>query len=723
MLEHPFLMVMRGEIAVTGDAVTDLKALSIHFTAVKGQHWVAAGIQFIAFGFIYGKVVVAIAFGNKFSMQILGMASFGIEPICYFEIGIEVTADEEKFMMRARLSPNSYIIHPDIFSLQGDFALCAWYADPHKGDFLFSIGGYHPLFAKPEHYPELIRVAVKATVYDFVHLSIEVFFCCTPQALMAGAKASLWAEFAGIEAGLDVYVDVLMKWDPFFLRARLGVHVWFVFFGRHEIGVDLEIWTPKFGGLATIDLALVEFDIHFGADLLAPPPPPLFEFIGKQLGVPAKAWNGGARTSAFNTDAGAGLFRIEFLKGRPGKEPPPKDEKQEGLDAANPVRLSPEWSFLVRTRLPLGKLDTTNDPPPAISGEIDFPLCSKGGSWLDRLSTLTVTAPKIGDAKRDWLVDYFPAANFGEPVPEAQVTSQDSISKLKTDHPSIALVEGMIADYSPKIPNAPALTAPDGEPADEDERYPVPLGAGSGGWSLGSIRTPFVFGDMANLAVSFSSGVSRRNAALADLRSWKRPPFSVLLRTAELQRFTKLSAAGVMTVASIGTGTPGVVVMSPPPSPSRPAEMFEVQLKTLPVRSNEPVQRRQMETRTRPKSLKETLLTPKGGVRDRFQTTFSVAAGKASHIELGGGGAREGLLRLTGEQTTRAIVFDRGGSVMLDTYTRGTSALKLPRGAAQALLIGEGALTAPTTLGHRARIHPPRRRQPASSSATGASPP
>lgn len=219
MLDHPFLLVMRGDIAVTGDAVTDLKGLSVHFAAVKGQHWIAAGIQFIAFGFIYGKVIVAIGFGNKFSMQILGMASFGIEPICYFEIGIEVTADEEKFIMRARLSPNSYVIHPDIFSLQGDFALCAWYAEPHKGDFLFSIGGYHPLFDKPEHYPELMRVGVKATVYNFVHLSIEVFFCCTPQALMAGARASLWAEFAGIEAGLDVYVDVLMKWDPFFLRA------------------------------------------------------------------------------------------------------------------------------------------------------------------------------------------------------------------------------------------------------------------------------------------------------------------------------------------------------------------------------------------------------------------------------------------------------------------------------------------------------------------------
>ena len=58
-------------------------------------------------------------------------------------------------MLRAWLSPNSYILHPDIFSLQGDIALCAWYAPPHKGDFLFRIGGYHPLFSKPDHYPEL----------------------------------------------------------------------------------------------------------------------------------------------------------------------------------------------------------------------------------------------------------------------------------------------------------------------------------------------------------------------------------------------------------------------------------------------------------------------------------------------------------------------------------------------------------------------------------------
>jgi len=698
LLDHPFLKVMSGEIAIgNGNAVEDLKALSVHFAAMKGQHWIAAGIQFTAFGFIYGKVVVAIAFGGKFSIQILGMASFGIEPICYFEIGIEVSADEEKFMMRARLSPNSYVIHRDIFSLQGDFALCAWYKEPHKGDFLFSMGGYHPLFSKPDHYPELIRVGAKAVVYNFVHLSVEVFFCCTPQALMAGAKASLWAEFMGIEAGLDVYVDVLMKWDPFFLRARLGVHVWFVFFGRHEIGVDLDIWTPEFGGEATIDLALIEFTVEFGAKLDAPPAPPLFEFVSKQLGVPAKSWNGGARTAAFSTDSGAGLFRIEFLTGRPGKEPPAKDDQQEGLNAADPVRLAPEWSYLLRTRLPLGKVNIQSDPALTISGEIDLPLCTdKAHNWLDRPSSLTISSPKSAETKRQWLADYFPAANFGDPVPEAQATERDSVSKLKTDQPSIPLIEGMIVRYDPILAPAPGLTAASGEFSDQNDTYPVPLGVGNPGLSFGAIKVPYAFALNDSLTLTRSTGKVRRDSALADLQSSRRRPFNVLLRTAALQRFTKLTAGQVFTVASIGAA--GIAVMEPPLSPSRPQEMFNVQLRALPVRSNEPTPRRQMETVTRAKGLKERMIMPRDGAKETVQTTFNVPAGRVSHIELQGG-VRHGALRLNGDQVTRTLVFNRGGSLLSDSYVRGTSAIKLPGGATHVLVIGEGNTPMPSTVG------------------------
>ena len=59
-------------------------------------------------------------------------------------------------------------------------------------------------------------MGVKCIVYGFIRLSVECFFATTPQAIMAGGAISLSAEFAGIGAGLDVYIDVFITWDPFF---------------------------------------------------------------------------------------------------------------------------------------------------------------------------------------------------------------------------------------------------------------------------------------------------------------------------------------------------------------------------------------------------------------------------------------------------------------------------------------------------------------------------
>ena len=707
LLEHPFLKVMRGEIAIGKNAGQALRSLSVHFAAMKGQFWIAAGIQFTAFGFINGKVVVAIAFGNRFSITVLGMASFAIRPICSIEIGIEATADEEKFLLRARLSPNSYVIHPDIFKLQGDLALGAWYDGPHKGDFLFSIGGYHPLFAKPNHYPELMRVGCKAIVYNFVHLSVEVFFACTPQALMAGAQLSLWGEFSRVSAGIDLYVDVLMKWDPFFLKAKLSVKIWFEFWGRHEVGVDIEIWTPNFGGKASIDVAVCKFEVEFGESLPKLSSPSIAAFMSKQLGVPAKQYGAGpaqgARTAAFSTDAGAGLFRIEFLKGRPGKEQSPKDDKQEGLDPNNPVHLNPEWSFLVRTRLPLGKVDTKNTVEfpvtGEVTGEIDLPLCNTP----DLASTLKITEDKIGNAKRIWLTDFFPAANFGEQLPEPkdEAHARDSITTLKTDAPSIAMVEGAIIDYEPELKDPPqSLTAPSGEPS--EAKYPVPLGPAQSGPSHGLIKEAYTFSSAAKLPITFPADINRREAALADLGAHRQAPFTVFVRDAEVQRFTKLSATRTYTVTPPTADifvVPPVPVMAPPQSPSRPSEMFGVQLRALPVRANEPVQRRQMETLRRAKSLKQSLVSPRGGVSDSFQTTLTVAAGHACQIEFGGGGIGKSRLKFNGDQTVRALIIDRGGRVLLDVYLRNQPELTIPKGSAQAVLIGEGLTPEPINTG------------------------
>lgn len=696
MIEHPFLKVMRGELAVSGDAATALTELADAFAVEEGQFWIAAGIQFISFGFITGRVVVAVAFGHKFSFSILGMASFSLEPIAYIEIGILTTVDEEKFLLRASLSPNSYVLHPDIFSLQGDIALCAWYAQPHKGDFLFSIGGYHPDFTKPEHYPELVRVGAKASLYDFVHLSVEVFFACTPQALMAGAKAALWAEFMGIAAGCEVYVDVLITWDPFFIQAGLGVVLWFEFLGRHEIGVHLQIYTPEFGGVATIDLAVVSFEVEFGSDTPVPAPPSIADFATTQLGLTAREFNAvGARVPAFNTDAEPGLLRLEFLTGRVGKTAPEETDQQEGTDASNPVRLGPEWSFLVRTRLPLDR-GADGDALPDFTGKVHLPLCHK--TKLD--SRFTVGSPTLDAADsvvRTWLADFFPAASFGPKVLDTGQTGTEAAAKLDSKNPSVPRVEGMVVRCEPELAQPPSLLngslAEGSTPA---ERYPLPL-APSSGPSMTAVADHCGFVGDSLVSTTMTGGGSRRDAARSALHNRARAPLSVLAKSATLLNSVKRSAGMSFTVA--GTASTALRRTTPPLSPARMVELQPVTLTVLPARSDHAAVRRNLETVTAPVDFTERTLTRPAGVRGAFRAGLEVPMGQAQLIEFGGGGADTATLRMSGDQHLRTVVFDHDGAVLLDRHARGSGELPLPVGAATAVLIGTGSAPAYSTAG------------------------
>jgi len=353
LAEHPFLKVMNGEIELEGEGAEQLAALGEHFAAQPDQHWIAAGIQFTSFGFIDGKLVVAVGLGHEFSLHVLGEAGFGLSPLARFDLAFESTADKELLLVKAAAKPSSYIIHPDISSLRGEFGLAVWHSGTHAGDFVLSIGGYHPSFVRPQHYPDIRRVEVNAIVWGWVRLSAECFFACSPQALMAGAKVTLSGEFEGIAAGLDVYVDVFMTWDPFFLLARMSVAVWFEFFGRHEVEVALEIHTPPFGGLATIDILGLSFDVEFGERLAAPPAPRLHELIRDTLEVPATSWAGvGAKVARFSSDDVAGLFAVLVDHGRTRGGMPAQSSAQEGL--ANPaIMIDSEFGISVRTKLPL----------------------------------------------------------------------------------------------------------------------------------------------------------------------------------------------------------------------------------------------------------------------------------------------------------------------------------------------------------------------------------
>ena len=693
--EHPFLKVMRGEIDLGSSSATALAAMSGQFAPEPGQHWIAAGVQFTSFGFINGKAVVVVGLGHEFSLSVLATAAFGIKPIAYFELGIEATANEQEFRLLAGVSPNSYIIHPDIFSLRGQFGLLVRHSGEGAGDFVFTIGGYHPSFNPPDYYPVVERVGCKAVVYGFVRLSVDAFFACTPQALMGGAKVSLAAEFEGIGAGLDVYVDAFMRWDPFFIEAAMGVCLWFEFFGRHEIGVDLRLHTPPFGGTATIDLALVSFDVDFGKQLNGPPEPTLAEFMTRQLGVPATPKSSGrVQHLRFNDGEHAGLFRVDVVSGRPADAPAWESDAQEGT--VDPIRVNAEFEFTVKTRLPIAEsaFDKVFPPGSAIDGRVDLPLCRLDG--MD--SQLKVTGAGIGGAGTSRLTEFFPKASFGdEPLKDAQaddLSARAAVAALATDKAVVPLTEGMRFAYRPSFVPASvdALTGGMVEYSLDDERYPLPLGVHVGQPPIvaQAPSCPFSFDfDKLNVTLRPSAGrASRAELALDAASRRENRPLHVLASRADVQRFRAAVRTSGFTVL---TPPAGAAVIAMPASPPRRAELFGVNLRVVAPHAPVSLKRQRLDGVSRARNAERRTLTPPDGVVASHTATLSVAPFTTEQLTLDGGRTRGGRLALSGKQWVRAIIQSGSGAFLADQYIpAGMRTLALPKRARRVTLVGEG---------------------------------
>jgi hypothetical protein len=690
LFNHPFFQVMDGHIPLTGKT-SDLQTLSHNFPAQPGEFWVAGGVKFLSFGFIQGKVILAISFGNAFSVDVLGEAAFGIAPIAYFELFVAVSADAERMLVKAGISPNSYLIDPDIFSLSGDFAMGVWFRD---GDFLLSIGGYHPNFRKPDHYPELARAGVKASL-GIVHLSLECYFACTPQAIMAGASLSLSVEIDGIGAGLDVSVNILVVWNPFQLRGQLTVVVWFDFFGRHEISVDLDIWTPSFGGLASVDLALVSFDVEFGGSPDARDAPTIPQFLAQQLGLKVTGASPPA-VLAFDSGHDSGLFRVDLVDGRASKGP---SAGSASLALGSTTSVNPVFELAVRTRLPLDL------PPPSTSspdddriklvvktvkgvitveppdGTLLLPLCDAGDHDVGLTVTLAAyTVDKepfdltgVSGISTAALADFFPQAAFGERLDTAQAGDQgasQAVANVKSDQPTKALFDTIDVDFDlaakPEAAKNALFATLETDDSPGPDVYPLPLDQPPN--IVAAVRRYTrqltVAGGLTGVVMPPATPrPARRQQAFAAWRDRKPSPFQVRLDTA---LFTRPGRPGVS--ATIGGLVPaGVAATAPPASPARRSELFTVTLRVLPGRGATRPGPRRPDAPRPPAQARSSTLTPDGGTVEPFAATLPVPTNTAARFDIVGPPARTGSIRVGGTSAVRAITLDGAGVALTDT--------------------------------------------------------
>ncbi|WP_223422665.1 DUF6603 domain-containing protein [Tateyamaria pelophila] len=292
--EFPLVKVISDPsyIANADDPEEALKKLSEAIPPDPSSYWLAAGVRFRSFEQIETVALLAVTFGTDLSVSVLGLSKLSVpahlkaseNPICYAELALraEFNPAVGVLSVEARLTSNSYVFDKDC-KLTGGFAFFTWFKGDHEGDFVVTLGGYHPDFKRPDHYPVVPRLGLDWKNGD-IRITGELYFALTPSCLMAGGKLAAVYDIGWAKAWFVAYADFIISWKPFFYRIRIGVSIGAsatvrVDLGlftvsmtfKFELGADLHICGPDFTGEARIKFYVVSFTVHFGADGSAEP--------------------------------------------------------------------------------------------------------------------------------------------------------------------------------------------------------------------------------------------------------------------------------------------------------------------------------------------------------------------------------------------------------------------------------------------------------------------
>src|SRR5690606_38523520 len=203
----------------SNDPVQALTDISSIVKPEIGQYWVAAGLKFKSFELINTVALLFLSFGKEWDINLLGLSYATLPPevpkvaLAYFELAIKVSFKPEAGIIsaEARLTPNSYVLSKDC-KVTGGFAFYLWYKDittnDYKipaGDFVISLGGYHPAFDKPVYYPDVPRLGMQWKMdisVGKISIGGGAYFALCPTAIMAGGYINVSYEMGPLSAWL-----------------------------------------------------------------------------------------------------------------------------------------------------------------------------------------------------------------------------------------------------------------------------------------------------------------------------------------------------------------------------------------------------------------------------------------------------------------------------------------------------------------------------------------
>lgn len=285
--DFPFVKALSHPGAIGGeseDPVEILRTLTLTsnpwITAQDDELWVAAGVGFTLAELIEGRLLAMVQTGEELTIALMGTAAADLPKgggRKYARIGVGLSAvikpAQGELAFDAGLTGDSFLFDPNC-RLRGGISLRTWFGpSPYAGDFVFSVGGFHPNYRAPKQYPAQPRVGFDWDLTGAVTISGNAYLAITPGAAMAGGGLAIRFHSGVVRAWCTAQVDALIQWKPFYfdvgLRVSIGVSasVKIVFVRvtiTVEIGVQLEVWGPPTGGKAKVKLWFISFTINFG---------------------------------------------------------------------------------------------------------------------------------------------------------------------------------------------------------------------------------------------------------------------------------------------------------------------------------------------------------------------------------------------------------------------------------------------------------------------------
>lgn len=274
---YPFIQAL-DPAAEVPEPMAQLKKLNDLFGPQVGNFWFAAGISFTCFSLVDGIAVIAVSFGDGLEINLLGLARLALPDEAAALVSIELgllarfSTKEGLFMIRAGLTDNSWLLYRDV-RLTGGFAFVVWWKGPNAGQFVMTIGGYHPDFHR-DGYPEVQRVGLTWQVTSQIVIKGGSYFALTSEALMAGVGVRVSADFGWAWVLIVFEADGLVYFDPFRFKVRVfasisaGIEIDTWLFGTVSISVtlsaELVVEGPEFRGRARFEVGPCTLEVPFG---------------------------------------------------------------------------------------------------------------------------------------------------------------------------------------------------------------------------------------------------------------------------------------------------------------------------------------------------------------------------------------------------------------------------------------------------------------------------